>query len=153
MKTLTTRLVSAVLVTGLVMPSAVLAQPAPDKDKKDDKNPADEADKMYSCNKRTGPIAVTFKPETELKDQMVRYILHPSYAQVETIRGALEAIRSQAGSVQAAGNLLIITDYSSQVRDMLTLAKALDVPGNNEGIFTIPVLHADAQQLATKVND
>jgi len=87
------------------------------------------------------------------QDQMVRYVLKPSYAQVETIRQALDAIRSQAGNVAAAGNLLIITDYSSQIRDMLTLAKALDVPGNNEGIYTIPVLHADAQQLATKVND
>jgi general secretion pathway protein D len=87
------------------------------------------------------------------QDQIVRYVLRPSYAQVETIRQALDAVRSQAGNVQAAGNLLIITDYASQVRDMLTLAKALDVPGNNEGIYTIPVLHADAQQLATKIND
>jgi general secretion pathway protein D len=87
------------------------------------------------------------------QDQIVRYVLRPSYGQTETIRQALDAVRSTAGNVQAVGNLLIITDYASQVRDMLTLAKALDVPGNNDGIYTIPVLHADAQAMASKIND
>ncbi|HTR55525.1 MAG TPA: type II secretion system secretin GspD [Kofleriaceae bacterium] len=86
-------------------------------------------------------------------DQMVRYILHPSYAQTETLRAALDSVRSPAGSVQAAGNTIVITDYASQVRDMMSLAKTIDVPGNNEGIYTIPVKHADAQQLAQKINE
>ena len=30
---------------------------------------------------------------------------------------------------------------------------ALDIPGNNEGIYTIPVKNADATQLATKINE
>jgi len=198
-----------------------------------------EDDALYSCKKRTGQVAVTFKPETELKDlitwvmgftcknfmldprivstgkkvtviapnkmsaqeaynvflaalstmgltvvpkgniyrivesataksetvpimkrgvpanqdQMVRYVLRPSYAQTETLRGALDSIRSQAGNVSTAGNVIIITDYASQVRDMLTLAKALDIPGGSEGIYTIPVKHADAAQLAAKINE
>ncbi len=87
------------------------------------------------------------------EDQMVRYVLRPSYTQIETLRQAMDAMRSPAGSVVAAGSMLIITDYSSQVRDMLTLAKTIDVPGNNEGIYTIPVQYADATQLATKINE
>ncbi|MFT3692153.1 MAG: type II secretion system secretin GspD [Kofleriaceae bacterium] len=227
----------------------ILAQPTPagggsgadkggDKDK--DKTPATgEDDALYSCKKKNGQVAVTFKPETELKDlitwvmgftcknfildprivstgkkvtviaplkmsqedayrvflvalstmgltvvpkgnvlrivesataksetvpimkkgmpadedQMVRYVLRPSYAQVETVRSALDSIRSPAGNVQAAGSMIIITDYASQVRDMMSLAKTIDVPGNNEGVYTIPVLHADATQLATKLNE
>jgi general secretion pathway protein D len=86
-------------------------------------------------------------------DQMVRYILRPTYAQTETLRAALDSVRSSAGNVQAAGNMIIITDYASQVRDMMSLAKTIDVPGNNEGIYTIPVKHADAQALATKINE
>jgi general secretion pathway protein D len=198
-----------------------------------------EDDALYSCKHKQGPVAVTFKPETELKDlitwvmgftcknfvldprivstgkkvtviaplkmsqadayrvflvalstmgltvvpkgnvvrivesataknetipimkkgvpadedQMVRYILRPSYVQTETLRGALDSVRSPAGSVQAAGSVLIITDYASQVRDMMSLAKTLDVPGNNEGIYTIPIRHADATQLAQKLNE
>ena len=84
---------------------------------------------------------------------MVRYVLRPSYAQTETLRAALDSIRSPAGNVQVAGNILIITDYATQVRDMMSLAKTIDVPGNNDGIYTIPVKYADATQLAQKLNE
>ena len=200
--------------------------------------PGDD-DALYSCKKRTGQVAVTFKPETELKDlitwvmgftcknfmldprivstgkkvtviapnkmsaqeaynvflaalstmgltvvpkgnmmrivesatartetvpimkrgvpanrdQIVRYVLRPTHTQTETLRAALDSIKSPAGVVATAGEVLIITDYASQVRDMLTLAKTLDVPGTNEGIYTIPVKNADAAQLATKINE
>jgi general secretion pathway protein D len=198
-----------------------------------------EDEALYSCKKRTGQVAVTFKPETELKDlitwvmgftcknfmldprivstgkkvtviapnkmsaaeaynvflaalstmgltvvpkgnvmrivesataksetvpilkrgvpanqdQMVRYVLRPTHTQTETLRAALDSIKSPAGNVATAGNVIIITDYASQVRDMLTLAKTLDIPGNNEGIYTIPVKNADAAQLAAKINE
>jgi general secretion pathway protein D len=230
------------LAVATVQPA--FAQPTPpstskDKDKDKDEKAAGDDESLYSCGKKTGDVAVTFKPETELKDlitwvmgftcknfvlnpsvvatgkkvtiiaplkmsqhdayrvflvalstmnltvvpkgnvmrivesataksetipiyrkgspadedQMVRYIFQPSYAQIETMRAALDSIRSTAGSVTAAGNLLIITDYGSQVRDMMTLAKAIDVPGNNEGVYTIPVLHSDATALAAKLNE
>jgi len=86
-------------------------------------------------------------------DQVVRYILRPSYAPIETLRQALDSIRSPAGVVGVAGNLLIITDYASQVRDMMSLARAIDLPGGSDGIYTIPVRNADATQLATKLNE
>ena len=198
-----------------------------------------EDEALYSCKKRTGLVAVTFKPETELKDlitwvmgytcknfildprvvstgkkvtvmapvkmttteayrlflvalstmgltivpkgnvlrivesamaksetvpiykrgvppdedQVVRYILRPTYTQVETLRQALDSVRSPAGSVLVAGTMLVITDYASQVRDMMSLARSIDVPGGSDGIYTIPVRHADATQLAQKLND
>ena len=219
----------------------MFAQPAGPTPASETKTPpaTGEDEALYSCKKHTGDVAVTFKPETELKDlitwvmgftcknfildprivstgkkvtvmaplkmsvgeayrvflvalstmgltvvpkgnvlrivesataksetvpimkkgvpadedQMVRYVMRPSYAQVETIRAALDSIRSPAGNVAAAGNMILITDYASQVRDMMSLAKALDVPGNNEGVYTIPVLHSDATGLAAKLND
>ena len=87
------------------------------------------------------------------QDQVVRYILRPSHAQVETLRGALDSIRSPAGNIQVAGSMLIITDYASQVRDMMSLARAIDIPGGSDGIYTIPVKNADATGLATKLNE
>lgn len=236
-----TRSLSLLILASLAAPvTSAFAQPTPTSaaPSSDPSNTAqDEA--LYACKKRTGQVAVTFKPETELKDlitwvmgftcknfildprivstgkkvtviapnkmsaqeaynvflaalstmgltivpkgnlyrivdsatakseqipirrsgvpanqdQMVRYLLRPSYTQTETLRGALDSIRSPAGNVSTAGNVIIITDYASQVRDMLTLAKALDVPGNNEGIYTIPVRNSDAQQLAQKINE
>ncbi len=229
-----TRSLAAFLMVALLAPAAV-AQPAPGTTQA--AGAEDEA--LYACKKRTGQVAVTFKPETELKDlitwvmgftcknfildprmvstgkkvtviapnkmsaqeaynvflvalstmgltvvpkgnmmrivesataksetvpiykkgipgnqdQVVRYILRPSHAQIETLRGALDSIRSPAGNIQVAGSMLIITDYASQVRDMMSLARAIDVPGGSDGIYTIPVKNADATALATKLNE
>jgi len=223
------------LVASLAPVRVASAQPSPTTTTA----PAAEDEALYACKKRTGQVAVTFKPETELKDlitwvmgftcknfildprivstgkkvtviapnkmnaseaynvflvalstmgltvvpkgnmmrivesataksetvpiykkgipgnqdQVVRYILRPSHAQVETLRGALDSIRSPAGNIQVAGSMLIITDYASQVRDMMSLARAIDIPGGSDGIYTIPVKNADATALATKLNE
>ncbi len=226
------------LLLVVVLTAQVSAQPTPTSNEAPTPAPGQD-DALYSCKKRTGQVAVTFKPETELKDlitwvmgftcknfmldprivstgkkvtviapnkmsaseaynvflaalstmgltvvpkgnmyrivesatarsetvpiikkgvpanqdQIVRYVLRPSYTQTETLRTALDSIKSPAGMVATAGNVIIITDYASQVRDMLTLAKTLDQPSGSEGIYTIPVKNADAQQLATKINE
>ncbi|MDQ3338179.1 MAG: type II secretion system secretin GspD [Myxococcota bacterium] len=232
------RLISLFLVGALATPA--FAQPAPGGGSAPAPSPSQpQDDPLYACGKRTGPIAVTFKPETELKDlitwvmgftcknfildprivstgkkvtviaplkmtqgeaynvflaalstmgltvvpkgnvmrivesataksetvpiykggtppnqdQVVRYVLRPQHSNVEVLRGALDSIRSPAGNVAVAGNLLIITDYASQVRDMMSLARSIDIPGNSDGIYTIPVKYADAAQLATKLNE
>ncbi len=236
-RTAVASLLVVTLISTLAPVRISFAQPAPEKKAGD--APTGEDDTLYPCKKRTGQVAVTFKPETELKDliawamgftcknfildprivstgkkvtvmapnkmsaaeaynvflvalstmgltvvpkgnmlrivesataksetvpiykkgtpgnqdQIVRYILRPSYAQIETLRGALDSIRSPAGNVQTAGSMLIITDYASQVRDMMSLARSIDIPGGSDGIFTIPVQHADATQLATKLNE
>jgi len=241
-------LVAAVLIAGLITGVSTsrlaVAQPVPGPTAAPGAvagaaTPPGEDESLYSCKKRTGLVAVTFKPETELKDlitwvmgftcknfildprivstgkkvtviapvkmssneayrvflvalstmgltivpkgnvlrivesataksetvpiykrgiptdedQVVRYVLRPTYTQPETLRQALDSIRSPAGNVQVAGTMLIITDYSSQVRDMMSLARSIDVPGGSDGIYTIPVRHADATQLAQKLND
>jgi general secretion pathway protein D len=104
-----------------------------------------------TAKSETVPIYKRGIPNDE--DQVVRYILRPTYTQVETLRQALDSIRSPAGNVQVAGTMLIITDYASQVRDMMSLARSIDVPGGSDGIYTIPVHHADATQLAQKLNE
>jgi general secretion pathway protein D len=234
-------LVAGVLIAGLITagsaPRIAFAQPAATGTP--GASATGEDDALYSCKRRTGQVAVTFKPETELKDlitwvmgftcknfildprivstgkkvtviapnkmstteayrvflvalstmgltivpkgnvlrivesstaksetvpiykrgipkdedQVVRYVLRPTYSQVETLRQALDSIRSPAGNVQVAGTMLIITDYASQVRDMMSLARSIDVPGGSDAIYTIPVHHADATQLAQKLND
>jgi len=108
---------------------------------------------VESATARSETVPIMKRGVPANQDQMVRYVLRPSYTQTETLRGALDSIKSPAGSVATAGNVILITDYASQVRDMLTLAKTLDVPGNNEGIYTIPVKNADATQLAAKINE
>ncbi len=104
-----------------------------------------------SAKSETVPIYKQGVPPNQ--DQIIRYILRPSNTSVETLRQALDSIRSPAGSVGVAGNLLVITDYASQVRDMMSIARSIDVAGNTDGIYTIPVKYADATQLAQKLNE
>lgn len=84
-------------------------------------------------------------------EQLVRYILRPQYAQAEELRQAVSAVKSDAGDVQVIGSLLLLTDHASNVRDMASIAKLVDVPGGSDGIYAIPVKHADAAKLADKL--
>lgn len=86
-------------------------------------------------------------------DSVVRYIMRPRYMQLEALRGAMDSIRSQNGNVATVGASLVITDYASQVRDMVALQKAVDTPASTESIYTIPVVNSDAKNLAQQLND
>lgn len=196
-----------------------------------------EDDKLYSCKKASGSVAVTFKPETEVKDlvtwvmgftcknfiyaphlvaqgrkvtivaptkmtqgeayrlflaslatigltvvpqgnvvkivetatgkhlplpmyksgapdntdQLVRYVLRPQYMQADALAKAIGSVKSDPGEITIAGSLLLVVDYASHVRDMLAIAKLVDVPSGSEGVYTIPLMHADAAKLLPKL--
>ncbi len=95
------------------------------------------------------PIYRDTPPESE---QMVRYVMKPSYTQPETLKLAFGSLKSDAGDIQSIGSLLLITDHASNVRDMLSIAKLVDVPGASDGIYAIPVKHADASKLVDKLS-
>jgi general secretion pathway protein D len=85
-------------------------------------------------------------------ERVVRYVYQPSYVAIEALVPACTAMKSDAGDVLAAGRLLLLTDYASNVRDMLAFAKLVDVPAGSDAIYTLPVVHADAGKLMEKVN-
>ena len=86
-------------------------------------------------------------------EQVVRFVLRPTYSKPEMLASAFDGLRSDAGDIKAVGSLLLITDYASHVHDMVELAKLIDVPGGNDGIYTIPVVHADATRLQAKLQE
>ena len=81
-------------------------------------------------------------------DQIVRYVVRPAFAQAETLKQAFLSLKSDAGDIQVIGSLVLVTDYGSQVRTMMTLAKVIDVAKGTDTLYTIPVKHADATKLA-----
>ena len=101
------------------------------------------------AKKETVPILARGLPDDA--DQVARYVYRPSYAQPETLKQAFGALKSDAGDVQVIGTILLLTDYATHLRDMLSLAKLIDVPGGTDGVYTIPVHHADAAKLAPKL--
>ena len=86
----TIRSFTLIIVAISLAAAPVFAQPTttptttPNKDK-DDKTPGED-EPLYSCGKHTGDVAVTFKPETELKDLITwvtgftckNFVLNPS---------------------------------------------------------------------------
>jgi general secretion pathway protein D len=81
-------------------------------------------------------------------DQFVRLVVRPSYAQPEALRQAFTQLKSDAGDIFVIGSTLVITDYASTLASMLGLKKLIDVPPATDGIYTVPVHHADAAKLA-----
>ncbi|MBA3500385.1 MAG: type II secretion system secretin GspD [Myxococcota bacterium] len=88
---------------------------------------------------------------TPTDDQVVRYILRPTYAAPDVLVQALATLKSEVGEVQQIGSMLMLTDYGGNVRDMLSLVKMVDLPKGSEGIYTITIEHANAQVVADKV--
>jgi general secretion pathway protein D len=96
----------------------------------------------------TVPIMRKGSPDN---DQVVRYILRPTYAAPDVLVQALTTMKSEVGEVTQIGSMLMLTDYGGNVRDMLSLAKLVDLPKGSEGIYTIAIEHANAQVVADKV--
>lgn len=84
-------------------------------------------------------------------EEIGRHVYRPAYAQAETIRQAFGALKSDAGDIQTIGGIVLVTDYASHLSDMMSLAKLIDVPGGTDGVYTIPVKHADATKLQQKL--
>ncbi len=103
-----------------------------------------------SAKKETVPLYKNGVPDPT--DQVVRYVYRPTYAQAETLQQAFTALRSDAGDVQLIGSILLITDYGSHVRDMMSLAHLIDVASGSDGIYTLTVKHADATKLADEIS-
>ncbi len=101
------------------------------------------------AKKESVPIYKELPPSSE---QVVRYVVRPTFVQAETLKSAFLAFKSDAGDVVTIGQVVLITDYASHVRDMASMLPIIDVPGGTDGIYTIPVLHADAAKLAEKVD-
>ena len=85
-------------------------------------------------------------------EQIVRIVIRPTYAQPSTVLAALNAMKSTAGDVQVIGTVLLVTDYAGHIRAMREVIKEIDLPGGTDGIYTIPVLHADADKLAKELD-
>ncbi|HEY6033625.1 MAG TPA: secretin N-terminal domain-containing protein, partial [Kofleriaceae bacterium] len=84
-------------------------------------------------------------------EQIVRFVLRPTYAPVATVQTALNAMKSAAGDVQVVGTVLLVTDYASHVRDMLEVVKQIDVPGGTDGVYAYHVNYADADKVAKEL--
>ncbi|MEZ4401694.1 MAG: type II secretion system secretin GspD [Kofleriaceae bacterium] len=110
---------------------------------------------VESANAKSETVPIYRSGSPANSDDVARLILRPQHIAPEELSNALSVVKSNIGIIQPVpkAGVLVITDYSSSIRDMVTLTKELDRPASGEGIFTIPVKYADAAALAQKLSE
>jgi general secretion pathway protein D len=110
---------------------------------------------VEAANAKSETVPIYKKGTPGNSDDVVRLILRPQHVGVDEMSNALSVVKSNIGVIQPVqkAGVLVITDYSSHIRDMVTVAKELDRPASGEGIYTIQVKFADAVQLAAKLGE
>jgi general secretion pathway protein D len=106
---------------------------------------------VESQGARREAIGISKPSNIESGDAVVRTVIKPTYATAETLKTAFTALKSDAGDIFSVGAFVVVTDYGSHVKDMLSLAKLVDVPVGTDGVYTIPLRFADATKLTDKV--
>ena len=100
---------------------------------------------------RANALPIFSKTLPDDTDQIVRFVVRPTYTKPETLVKAFGALKSDAGDIQTIGSLVLVTDYGSHVRSMMSLKKLVDVAEGTDAIYTLPVKHADAGKLVTEI--
>ena len=83
-------------------------------------------------------------------DQLITRIIKLKYINATEVEKQLRALSSKGGEVTSYGptNSLIITDLGSNVERVANIIEQLDVPGFEEKLVVIPILHANARDIA-----
>lgn len=91
----------------------------------------------------------------ESSDALVTQLVRLRYVKAPELQQTLSQFVSRDGLLTASpsSNALIIIDSSANIQRMIDLANELDVPAIDQDITIIPIKHADAKDVAEKVND
>lgn len=106
---------------------------------------------VEAATAKTQPLPLYSKSAPADNDQLVRYVVRPSFTRAETLQKAFMTLRSDAGDVQILGSIVLVTDYGSSVRAMMQLGKLIDVPEGTDAIYTLQLKHAEASKLMPKL--
>jgi general secretion pathway protein D len=88
-------------------------------------------------------------------DAFMTQLYHVKHAEPESLAALLEQFKSVDGSIQTYGptRLLILTDTGNNLRRMLELVQTLDVPRATGRVWIEPLAHADAEELAKRIEE
>ncbi|MFT5356358.1 MAG: general secretion pathway protein D [Polyangiales bacterium] len=109
-----------------------------------------------SANIENQPIPLyTGGSPTPVADRFVTRLHQLTNLSAEDAATLLTRFKSSAGSVTAyaPSNTLIITDTGRQIRRMLRLLENVDIPRTGEQIWIEPIHHADAADIAARLQE
>ncbi len=92
---------------------------------------------------------------TPSADRFITRMHRVSNVSAEDVATLLGRFKSAAGNVTAYAptNTLILTDTGRQIRRMLRVVEAIDVPRTGEQIWIEPIHYADATEIATRLQE
>ena len=90
---------------------------------------------------------------TPASDRYVTQIHHLENVSAEDVTNLLTRFRSPSGSITTYGptNMLIITDTGAQIRRMLRVVAAIDLPRSGTQTWIEPIHHANAAEMAARL--
>lgn len=109
-----------------------------------------------TANVQTNPIPLyTGGSPTPGQDRFLTRLHRLTNVSAEDVATLLAQFKSQAGSVTAYAptNTLILTDTGTQIRRMLRLIEAIDVPRTGEQIWIEKIHYADAAEIAGRLTE
>lgn len=88
-------------------------------------------------------------------DRFVTQLHRPQPGRVDDVVAVVEHLKGERGTVQAVGELVIVTDTGSNVARMMEVIEEVDLPDASEAdaIHLHPLRHADPEELAGIVRE
>lgn len=110
---------------------------------------------IESAQAKTEPLPLYSKGNPSATSQLVRIIIRPEHIAPEDLATALSALKSKDGAISSIpkAGILVVTDYGSVIGKMRTLVREIDQPVVGEQMYMIRVDHADATELAQKIQE
>ncbi len=89
------------------------------------------------------------------RDRFVTQLYRPQPGRVTDVVAVIEHLKGERGSVQAVGDLVIVTDTGSSIARMMKVIDEVDQPivTEQDAIFLHPLQHADPQEMAQVVQE
>lgn len=100
-------------------------------------------------------IPIMSGDEEETTDALVTQLVRLKYVKAEDMQQLLQGFVSHDGAITAFSgtNSLILIDSSANIHRLRKLTEELDIPPTDQEITIIPVAHADAKDVAEKINE
>jgi general secretion pathway protein D len=87
--------------------------------------------------------------------QLMRMVVRPEHIAADELAKAVDGIKSQHGKVVTlpSANIMILTDTGSVISKMRSIIAEVDQPLTGERLYLVRVRHADATELASKLQE
>ena len=87
------------------------------------------------------------------EDRMITQLVRLKYASAAEVRKLLTPLMDKTGVMMSydIGNLIIITDFASNINRLIGIIKAIDIESEGSRFSLIPLKHASARDLASEL--